>query len=369
MRAGRGIRDRARAGPEHGADVFDADGRLRPGSDFSSTVVSVGPPAGWRRRAAAALEGLTRYPQPRGKGLDGLLERALGLARGSVLVANGASEALEWCARLAQGRRARLVAPCFGEYRAKLERSDALVDEAWWDGRTPLEPETLLKGLGRGDQLWFANPSNPFGSVAPPPEVDRLQAACRARGVLLVLDEALMAQRLDGLADPGAYPGDPAHPCLAVVRSLGKGLGLPGLRLGYLAAEPGLAARHARFQDPWSVNALAQGLGAWAFSEEIAAAGRRRRILALRSQDLLRRLSAPAARVRAESPGATGYFCVHLGGPFAGRVAGRLATRGMFVRDCSSYGGWGRYWLRLNPRTPAENQALARAVAATLAPA
>ena len=345
----------------HGADVYDPQGAALGGSDFSSTVVSLGPPRGWKGRATAALDALTRYPQPHGRGLDAFLERALGLPAGSVLVSNGASEALEWCARLAAGRRARLLAPCFGEYRAKLERSGAMVDEFWWDACSGLDPEALARGLGRGDQLWLANPSNPFGRVLPPLELARLEGLCLRRGVLLVLDEALMAQRLDSQADPLGFPGQKDNPCLVVVRSLGKGLGLPGLRLGYLAAEPGLAGRLRRFQDPWSVNALAQQLGAWAFEEEGRAAEGRRRLLQTRARDLHRRLSS-CPNLEAAAPTATGYFCVDLGAPKASGVSGRLAALGLFVRDCSSFGLWGRSWLRLNPRSAPENRALARAL-------
>ena len=79
------------ASQAHGADIYDAAGHLRPGSDFSSTVVTLGPPRGWKRKAAAVLDNLTRYPQPRGRGLDALLARQLGLGQGSVLVSNGAS--------------------------------------------------------------------------------------------------------------------------------------------------------------------------------------------------------------------------------------------------------------------------------------
>ncbi|HTB22985.1 MAG TPA: aminotransferase class I/II-fold pyridoxal phosphate-dependent enzyme [bacterium] len=347
----------------HGADVYDSKGAALAGRDFSSTVVSLGPPRGWKRRAREAMDSLTRYPRPHGRGLDGFLAGKLGLAPSCVLVSNGASEALEWCARLAGGRRARLLAPCFGEYRAKLERAGARVDEVWWDLSKELDVDALAEGLGVGDQVWVANPSNPFGRVLGTLELSRLESRCRSRGVLLVLDEALMAQRLDSPshADPGAFPGQKDNPCLVVVRSLGKGLGLPGLRLGYLAAERGLAARLRRFQDPWSVNSMAQELGAWAFEQEALLAAGRRRLLQGRAQDLFQRLSG-CPDLQAAPTRATGYFCVRLKSPRASGVAARLADLGLFVRDCSSFGRWGRSWLRLNPRSAPENQALARAL-------
>ena len=73
---------------------------------------------------------------------------------------------------------------------------------------------------------------------------------CHQNQVLLVLDEAIRAQ---ALKDPGELGLRAAlkRPGMLVVRSLSKGLGLPGLRLGYVAGHPLEIAKLGRFVDPW----------------------------------------------------------------------------------------------------------------------
>ncbi|MGH7442680.1 MAG: hypothetical protein ACREKE_08420, partial [bacterium] len=141
------------AGTKHGADVYDLQGRLRALKDFSSTVPNLPPPSGWRPQVRDALDALRRYPRPHSRGLDAFLERALGLADGSVLVTNGASEALSCCAWAASGQPVRLLAPCFGEYRTLLERAGSQVSEFWWQGAGIPSPMRLLAGLRKGSQV------------------------------------------------------------------------------------------------------------------------------------------------------------------------------------------------------------------------
>lgn len=346
----------------HGADVYDIGGRCVAGVDFSSTVPSLPPPRGWRGRIVGILGALERYPQPYARGLDLTLEAALGLERGSVLPAAGASGALEWCARLAHGSKVRLIAPCFSGYRAKLERAGARFEELWWTGQSEPRPAEWLRGLEPGDQLWVANPGNPLGCIVADETLSELALLCRDARIVLVVDEALLAQRLDASAGALALDAFRNNPFAAVIRSLGKGIGLPGLRLGYLAAAPDLCARLAPFRDPWELSSLAVELGGWAFEAEAASRERRRRELKRRSENLraaLKGLGTP-------HPQGTGYFCLELGSAVAGTVAAHLGARGMWIRDCSTYGNWGRTFVRLNPRRSQENRRLSLELAGIL---
>jgi threonine-phosphate decarboxylase len=150
-----------------------------------------------------------------------------------------------------------------------------------------------------------------------------------------------------------------------VVRSLSKGLGLPGLRLGYVVAHPKEIGRLLPFTRPWSVSSLAQAVGAWALAQERRLAASRRRGLAQRKQDLLRRLQS--AGLTAESSD-TGYLLLALPkkGPDAAALARRLESKGILVRPCHTYGPWGRWVIRLNPRLPRENAVLVKALATAL---
>ncbi len=343
----------------HGADIYSPQGLPQPLLDFSSTVVPLDPPAGWRRRLAAGLSSLRLYPQPYAAGLSARLERELGLRAGSLLVGSGSSECLEWIAQSLRGGRALLESPCFGEYEPWLVRHGVKVRELGAD--EPYAPEwpRLSKAARRAHSLWIANPSNPTGLCLTKAEFKEQLAFCREHGILLVLDEALRSQALPPMDESFLRLAVEKPGCL-VVRSLGKGLGLPGLRLGYVAGHPAQTAKLGAYLNPWNLGSLAQSAGHWLFEQERRLAARRAAALKRAKQDLLDRIKRLLSGRLRPLPSDCGFFLARLLGPWddSRQVAARLKARGLLVRSCASYGGWGQGYLRLNPRSPRDNARL-----------
>lgn len=158
---------------------------------------------------------------------------------------------------------------------------------------------------------WRSNPNNPLGTLAEPGE----QAD--------VWDEAFYQ-----LATGTWTRGDAGHGTVAL-GSLTKLFGCPGLRLGYLVADPELIAAAEERQPRWSVNALASGvlpellqacdLPAWSDS-----------VSDLRT-DLTGILEANGLRARAS---AAPWVLVDG----VDDLRARLMPHGVLVRDCSSFG-------------------------------
>ncbi len=211
----------------------------------------------------------------------------------------------------------------------------------------------------------MADPANPSGLCLEAERLMGLVAAARKHKVRLVLDEALDAQSLEPRLD--LAPLAAAQPGLFVVRSLSKGLGLPGLRLGYVVAHPREIGRLLPFTRPWSVSSLAQAVGAWALAQE-------RRLAAAVAREWRGRKARswwPAWRKSGLQPESSGHrvpacwLCPRRG-LMQPPWLQRLESKGILVRSCHTYGPWGRRVLRLNPRTPRENARLGRRAGATL---
>ncbi len=344
----------------HGADIYDAAGKPRRILDFSNTVAEAGRAPQWRGMARRLLGRLEGYPQPKAKSLAlGIADR-LGTAPGTVLVANGSSEAMDWAARA--WPNALIELPHFGEYPHFFARQKAHFK--LWMGTPPARaPWTKPR---RGQTVWLADPANPSGLRLGLAELRRRAKACRRVGARLLLDQALDAQVL-GKLDRGLEKLAASAPGFVILRSLSKGLGLPGLRLGYALGHPSEIAALARFQDPWSVNSLAQAMGLWAFERELSDGPRRRAQLILWKRDLLKRL-APLKLWICPLRSDTGYFLAKLSpqAPSASLLAQTLDDAGLLVRDCSNYGAWGQSYLRLNPRAPKENARFVKALRVAL---
>lgn len=161
-----------------------------------------------------------------------------------ILVTNGAMHALTLCFRslVRAGDEVVVPAPCFffdGPIRAAgatpvYVHGDP--SDGWrWD------PEALEAAFGpRTRALLLCNPGNPTGHVPGREEVAGAVGVAERHGVLVVTDEAYEAALWDGatLASAFGLTDD-----VVVVRSLGKSLSLPQLRLGIVSGPPALVTR------------------------------------------------------------------------------------------------------------------------------
>ena len=310
--------------------------------DFSAGVSPLGPPAGlW---AALQAVDLTAYPDPECLELREALGRHTGADPDTILVGNGSTELIHILARtyLSPPRAGcanavLLLTPTYGEYAgagalagAELLTLAAQRDRDFaWD----LEQAAALIQSRRPSLVFLCNPNNPTGGYLSRGKTAALAAAVAQAGGLLVLDEAyinFVADAWDARALRGPAGGTGDN--LVILRSMTKDYALTGLRLGYALASPAVTERLAARQPDWSVNALAQaaGLAALADADYLPQA----RAAAAAAKDCLtRELTAQGYGVL---PSAANFLLVSVGNGAA--VRERLMRRGLFVRDCASFG-------------------------------
>ena len=104
--------------------------------------------------------------------------------------------------------------------------------------------------------IFVCNPNNPTGTVvrraALERFLDRVPADC-----LVVLDEAYREYIRDTEV-PDGLDLYPERPNVAVLRTFSKAYGLAGLRVGFMVAQPQVAAAIRKTHLPFSVNSVAQ---------------------------------------------------------------------------------------------------------------
>ena len=164
-----------------------------------------------------------------------------------LVVTNGAMHALGLCFRslLGAGDEVVVPAPCFF--------FDGPIRSA---GATPVyvhcrrstgwrwEPDALERAIGaRTRALLLCNPGNPTGHVPTPDEVAEAVRVAVEHDLLVVTDEAYEAALWDGatLASAFGLADD-----VVLVRSLGKSLSLPQLRLGIVSGPSARVSSCAR---------------------------------------------------------------------------------------------------------------------------
>jgi threonine-phosphate decarboxylase len=352
---------------DHGGNVFAIARSLGVPPeeilDFSASINPLGPAPGVREKVAAAFGRLVHYPDSDCAELREALAQHHGLTSENICVANGSTELIYLLPRLAEGKRALVIAPPFSEYARALTRDGWETDYlvlASADGFTlPLERlgEALRKGY---ELLILGNPGNPTGRLYPLPEVEALYRLCHAAGCFLVLDEAFM----DFCEEGSARHFTTGREGILVLRSLTKFYAVPGLRLGYAIGSPEIIARLAMLREPWSVNTLAQAAGLASLADADYAAATLKIIAAERAH-----LTAGLAAIPGlhPFPAAANYILVEcVPARESGELAERLLAERILIRCCGSFVGLDHHFFRVAVRTRKENDRLLAALAAVI---
>ena len=240
----------------HGGNVW-AGGAPSDWLDYSANIRPGGPPEWVRAALLQALDNVPYYPQLSMENARAALGSYLGLAPEMVLPTAGGIAAISLVTQRKAGR-VRIPAPAFVEYAQLSERSGLPVELRPLIGeghciRTPAE--ALGAELEENTCVWLCNPSNPIGAGFSPQEVEELLCCVEQRSGLLVVDEAFIHYCPENsvrhlLAD---------HPRLLITGSMTKILGIPGVRLGYLAGGE-LLPELADCLDPWNLNCFAEAV-------------------------------------------------------------------------------------------------------------
>jgi histidinol-phosphate aminotransferase len=172
--------------------------------------------------------------------------------------------------------------------------------------------------------------------------------------VLVVLDEAYREfvtdpDVPDGLAEYGDRPN------VAVLRTFSKAWGLAGLRIGFLAAQPQVAAAVRKVVTPFSTSGLAQAAALAAL--DAPAEVRRRCGLVIAERD---RVTEAARKLVWEVPESQANFVWLPIGDRSAQFAAACEARGVIVRSFQGDG------VRVTIGTPAENDAFLAAAETAL---
>lgn len=250
---------------------------------------------------AAHLDAIGRYPDTT-RATTALAEQ-MGVPADRLLLTNGGAEAISLVASELGGWTSE---PEFSLIPRALNFSRGLNGPSGSEA-DPRRPDAADDVSARAPR-WRSNPHNPSGRLAKPDETAG------------VWDESFfpLATGRWTRADPEAV----------VVGSLTKLLACPGLRAGYVLAEPDLLERLRARQPKWSVNSLvASALGDLLAAVELpkwssAVAELREQLVATLREHGLSVRPSDAPWVLVDEPG----------------LRERLAVHSVVVRDCASFG-------------------------------
>ncbi len=311
-------------------------------SDFSSNVWFGGTSPELIEHLQKNIRLIGNYPEPDADALCRKIAERHFVNSAQVLAFNGSVEAFYTIALAFRKLVSSIRYPAFAEYedacRMHAHQLQFFLKEDW---ETTLETQP--------DLIWIGNPNNPDGSIFA---FQELKAALEKHTeTVFVVDEAYADFYPEFRS---AIELTTSYPNLIVVRSMTKCCAIPGLRLGYLVASTRLADKIRQFQQPWSVNVLAQEAGHFLLNSGNELDVKRITTLTIGLQNQINQIEG--FRV---IPSLAPFFLIEMNSGTAAQLKlFLLEEHGILIRDASNFRGLNERFFRVCTRNETDNQLL-----------
>jgi histidinol-phosphate aminotransferase len=303
----------------------------------------------------AAASGINRYPEVLTTELRQAIANYNQVAVEQIFVGNGSDDLIEQVLKicLEPGDEVILPVPTFFVYGAATQMLGGVTVSVPRTADFGLDVMAILAAItSRTKLIFIANPNNPTANLVDRQQLLTLldQTKC-----LVVVDECYFEICQTTIADEIEQ-----YPQLIVLRSLSKGFGLAGLRLGYGITNPQLVDYLYRVAQIFPVNQLAIAAGIAALEHQDYVQAKLTEIKQERNQ-LAQAMENLGLQVYRSD---TNFLLVNSAPwllPSANLVA-QLAQAEIFVADFGGKPGLDDYHFRVATGTPTENQQFLRAL-------
>jgi threonine-phosphate decarboxylase len=246
--------------PSHGSNpqhLFKYMGLELPEKyiDFSANINPLGPPPVLKKKWNDLFQEITVYPDPFAEKLTSRISEDEQISNDSILIGNGGAELITLVARFLTGKKVLVVEPTFSEYEKACRANYCEIHyHQLKEPSFALSIDELRLSLHSVDAVFLCNPNNPTGIQYPVSTILSIIEESEKQNCFVILDEAFY----DFLLDYHSFiPYINKFRNLMIIRSMTKMFAIPGLRLGYVAANPDIIAELGRLQPHWSINTIA----------------------------------------------------------------------------------------------------------------
>lgn len=245
-----------------------------------------------------------------------------------VVTLNGSSQAFPILREWFRDKSVLIPEPTFGEYPRNFPEAKCYYDKVGFD------QNELKARIAESEVVFFVNPNNPTGSIIPSQVLAEIIR--NNPNKFFVIDESF----IDFSEEPSicSILSDGAVQNFLVLKSLGKSLGVPGLRLGYAFSHDLTLVERLRSQLPiWNINSLAE------YFLELLLKNRRQLNdsfgLVKRARTQLERRLSSMPLIEQVYPSHGNFLLVRLNqamAPSEGLAVSLLARNKIYIKDVSS---------------------------------
>jgi histidinol-phosphate/aromatic aminotransferase/cobyric acid decarboxylase-like protein/choline kinase len=306
-------------------------------------------PAVYQELAALMPSIIGRYGSSQAV-LDHKLSRFLRCSTDQVVMLNGLSQIYPWLSQIYGDINALVPRPCFGEYSRIWPGASTYEDsgEFCW--------ESIYNKTEQCDIIVIVNPNNPTGTFTASDHI--VKFASENPDKIIVVDESFMDFSGEPSLEDVCAGRLPAN--ILLLKSLGKALGVSGLRLGYVrSSRPDVIEGIRKMLPIWNCNSLAE-----AFLEILP---KQRRAIAMslsQTRDDRSAMQSALAQlpiVAEIKSSAANFLLVRLNlalQDLDGFLDRLVERHGIYAKNVSERVHPAAAWLRLSVRTLADNERL-----------
>lgn len=280
------------------------------------------------------------------------------------VVGNGAAELIKSLMERVEGRIG-VVYPTFQEYPNRKEQTEIIGFTPDNDDLTYTADDLIRFYADKQlSTLLLINPDNPSGNFIPMVDVLRLAAWCKERGIFFVVDESFVDFSEDFRNNSLLHNEIlQAYPNLAVMKSISKSYGVPGLRLGVLASSDEELINWMKHDvSIWNINSFAefymQIFGKYQKDYDRAC----QKFIAERERFMARLTDIPFLRV---IPSQANYFLCQVTEKYTSEELTRrlLMDFNILIKDCDNKDGLkNKNYVRIAVRDQKDNDTLVDAL-------
>ena len=347
---------------EHGGNVY-ADGVYNSAViDFSANINPLGISKSIEKAIIDNMKSLVHYPDPSGFKLKQVISVNYGIKEENIILGNGAAELMYIFFHSERPKRVLIPVPSFSEYERAARAAGGRVEYMYMTKERDfsLDIDELMRLLPEFDVVILGNPNNPTGTLLSRTDIIHMLDMAAESGTTMLVDESF----LDFLPDSNQYSVielAESYDNLFVIRSMTKFFAIPGLRLGFGAANQRLINSMEKEKDPWNVNLLAQVAGVAALADEGYKANSRN-VLSKSIREMYELLKRESQLTVYEPTVNFILVSVEKSGFTSEELVKELRQRGFLARDCSNYPGMDEFHVRFAVRLHEDNVKLINAV-------
>lgn len=191
---------------------------------------------------------------------SGLAAECWNVMQEYIMVGNGAAELIKALMENLKGK-VGVVRPTFEEYPNRMHE-DQVVAFVPQNEMFRYDADDMIAyfSMNKVDSLLLINPDNPSGNFIPVEGIHKLAQWCENNNIFFILDESFVDFSV-GYESNTFLSNEilEKYPHMAVMKSISKSYGVPGLRLGILcSSDTELITRLKKQVSIWNINSFAE---------------------------------------------------------------------------------------------------------------